>query len=322
MSHKLIREYATEFVLYKQSIGYIYDTESYYLFRFVNYSEMIDMNYQSPQKDIVNSYLDLLESTSCKHGTVCVLRQFSSYLIKLGIENTYVVPSKIAPKPIAEPPYFFTSKEISDLFQQIDLIEKHDCYKGREIIVPAIFRLLYCCGLRGKEARTLLCQNVHLKERYLDILQSKGPKSRRIFISEDLASYLLAYEMKISIMFLNRSYFFPHKDSYYSSGFLSVNFRRFWKKAYPDFVIHTRPRAYDLRHHFAWANLNHWASEGMDLNVMLAYLMRYMGHQTISETLYYFRFVPDFFPTFNQMTTDTENILPEVPDENEGHFKE
>jgi integrase/recombinase XerD len=62
------------------------------------------------------------------------------------------------------------------------------------------------------------------------------------------------------------------------------------------------------------ANKN-YAIEGFDLNVMIAYLMRYMGHQTINETLYYFRFVPEFYPTYNKMTKLSEEILPEVPDE-------
>lgn len=70
-----------------------------------------------------------------------------------------------------------------------------------------------------------------------------------------------------------------------------------------------------FRHHFAWANLNRWAADGLDLNVMLAYLMRYMGHQSVSGTLYYFRFVPEFFPVFREMTENLEDILPEVPDE-------
>ena len=48
---------------------------------------------------------------------------------------------------------------------------------------------------------------------------------------------------------------------------------------------------------------------------MLAYLMRYMGHQTITETLYYFHFVPEFFPAFREMTKELEDVLPEVAHE-------
>ena len=81
----------------------------------------------------------------------------------------------------------------------------------------------------------------------------------------------------------------------------------------PDFELKTRPRAYDFRHHFAWTNLNRWAAEGLDLNVMLPYLMRYMGHQSVRETLYYFHFVPEFFPTYRRMAESLEDVIPEVP---------
>jgi len=103
----------------------------------------------------------------------------------------------------------------------------------------------------------------------------------------------------------------------YAPSTISNNFKRFWKTAYPNFVITTRPRAYDFRHHFACANLNRWAAEGLDVNVMLAYLMRYMGHQNISSTLYYFHFVPEFFPTFADKSKPLESIIPEVPYEEE-----
>lgn len=220
MSNKKIRQFATEFILYKRSMGYVYETASGYLFRYIDYSETIDMNIEAPQKDIINKYLESLEEAPASlYGTVCALREFSRYLLKIGIQNAYVIPAKTASQPVAAPPYFFTAKEIENLFEQIDLVQKHSSFKGRELVIPAVFRLLYCCGLRGKEARTLLCKNVHLQEMY------------------------------------------------------------------------------------------------MDINVMLAYLMRYMGHQNISETLYYFHFVPEFFPTFCEIAADTEAILPEVPDE-------
>jgi integrase len=88
-----------------------------------------------------------------------------------------------------------------------------------------------------------------------------------------------------------------------------------WMLAFPTFTLKSRPRAYDFRHHFVWANLNRWATEGIDVNVMLPYLTRYMGHQNVSSSLYYFRFVPEFFPTFSEMAKSLESILPEVPDE-------
>lgn len=159
--------------------------------------------------------------------------------------------------------------------------------KGRESVLPALFRLLYCCGLRCKEVRTLLCINVHTEDYYIDVIQSKGPKSRRIFISHDLAEYLVHYDARISILFPDREYYFPSgTGSCYSSQFISSNFRRFWLEAFPGFEMTTRPRAYDFRHHFAWSNLNRWAAEGMDLNVMLPYFFyAFATIETLSKSM-------------------------------------
>ncbi len=313
---KKIRRLAEEFILYKKSLGYQYDSEQYYLKKYVDYAEKVCCNLAWPEKAITPKYMESLaerQGTLC--GTITTLREFSRYLVNKGYRDAYVVPPKSGRKPVAEPPYFFTEEEIDTFFRELDKVELHVSFKGRELVLPAVFRLLYCCGLRCKEARTLKCLDVHADELYIDIFQSKGPKSRRIFISEELAGYLKGYDSKISVLFPYREYYFPHGDGCYTGCLISKNFRRFWKKAYPDFELGTHPRAYDLRHHFAWANLNRWAAEGLDINVMLAYLMRYMGHQSVSETLYYFRFVPEFFPVFRGMTENLEDILPEVPDE-------
>jgi len=315
-SNKKLRQLADDFIEYKKSIGYVYNSQQDLLNQYVDYAEKASPDIIYPEKSVTDKYLGSLSGApGTLYGMTCTLREFSNYLFIHGYEKVYVIPPKTASLPIPEAPYFFTESEISAFFEKLDGVEPHGSFKGREIVLPAIFRLLYCCGLRCKEARTLECCNVHAEEFYIDVLQSKGPKSRRIFIGRELAEYLNEYNARISLLFPERRYYFPHRDSCYGGGMISANFRRFWRKAYPDFPRTTRPRAYDFRHHLAWANLNRWAADGLDINVMLPYLMRYMGHQDVSETLYYFRFVPEFFPTFREMSKSLEDVLPEVPDE-------
>lgn len=313
---KNIRQHMDAFVVYKKTLGYVYDTPVHCLKRYVDYAQKADEYIVYPEKAITDNYLkEISNAPGTLYGTIAVLREFSRYLQMMSYSDAYIIPPKAGKQPTPEPPYFFTQKECDDFFRALDTIEDNPSFKGRELVIPALFHLLYCCGLRCKEARTLRFEDVHLDQLYLDILQSKGPRSRRIFISSELAEYLKSYNNSIEILFPERIYFFPSKDGCYGSSTISSNFRQFWKKAYPDFVMTTRPRAYDFRHHFAWVNFNKWAAEGMDINVMSAYLMRYMGHQTISETLYYFHFVPEFFPTFKKMTGSLEDMLPEVWDE-------
>lgn len=313
MTDRSLQQHADDFVAYKRSLGYIYDGQANFLNNYVRFAERHPSIPCIPTKEVTDEYMGWISSSSATlYGTVSVLREFSRYLRMRGFE-AYVIPPKTVRQPVAEDPYFFMPEEVEAFFGELDKIKPNKSFKGRDLVFPALFRLLYCCGLRCKEARTLECSNVHSEDRYIDIMQSKGPKSRRIFISDELAEYLDEYDMKIRILFPDRKYYFPHGDKCYESCAVSTNFRRFWMKAFPDFEMKTRPRAYDFRHHFAWTNLNRWAAEGLDLNAMLPYLMRYMGHQSVRETLYYFHFVPEFFPTYRKMVEPLEDLIPEVP---------
>jgi len=284
-----LRSLAEEFILYKRRLGYIYETPCFYLRDYVRYAEEGRAGESLLDKESVKGYLDTLaDAPGSLYGSAAVLREFGRHLIKHGYRDVYIIPTKTVALPTPEPPYFFTAEEIRHFFNKCDSIKPNLSFKGRELALPAMFRLLYCCGTRCKEVRTLLHEDVHLDAGFLDVKQSKGAKSRRIYISSELSGYLKKYESSISLLFSNRKYFFPSRESCYGAGAISQNFRRIWKQAYPNFILGSRPRAYDFRHHFAWTNLNRWAAEGLDVNAMLPYLMRYMGHQCISNTFYYY----------------------------------
>ncbi|WP_075366322.1 tyrosine-type recombinase/integrase, partial [Desulfosporosinus metallidurans] len=247
--YKTIDILADEFLSYKHGIGYQYNSSEIFLRGFVKFILQKYPDAVVPDKESIQDYLDTKkQNVGALYGTIAVLREFCRYLINQGYEDIYVIPPKRSPKICPEPPYFFAETEISDFFHECDLITPHASFKGRDLVIPALFRLLYCCGLRCKEVRMLKCKDVHLKNGYIDILQSKGPISRRIFITSELSDYLAEYNCCIEKIFPVRIYFFPRTTSEsYGSGFISQNFRRIWIQAYPDFEeTFTRPRAYDF----------------------------------------------------------------------------
>ena len=269
MSDRTLRENTMDFINYKRSLGYVYDGQEALLNRYVQFAEPRTPS-PIPVKCTTDEFLSTLTGTpGMLYQMAAVLGEFSRYLLTRGFKESYMIPPKTISQPTAENPYFFTGKEVDAFFEKLDSIKPHSSFRGREAVLPALFRLLYCRGLRCKEARTLLRINVHTEDYYIDIIQSKGPKSRRIFISHELAGYLADYDVRIGILFPDREYYFPSDaGSCYSSQFVSRNFRRFWLEAFPGFEMATRPRAYDFRYHFAWSNINRWAAEGLDPNVM------------------------------------------------------
>ncbi len=137
---------------------------------------------------------------------------------------------------------------------------------GRPYVYPALYRFLYCCGARCGEARHLRCENVHLNDGYLDILQSKGHRDRRLFLSDELISYLKDYDSAIGFCFPEREYFFPGPSgNIISESSVPFNFRKIWLAAGLKRDGKVKPRPYDFRHHFACANIARWSKEGKDV---------------------------------------------------------
>lgn len=316
MYNESLPELVDRFVAYKKANGYQYQTGAYYLRKYARFVMETAPETAVPDKTSVEGFLEKLQDTpGSLYNAAAFLREFSRYLAARGIKS-YLIPSGRLRLPTPVQPYFFTEGEIIAFFRECDRVMEDPHWKGRHLVLPAIFRLLYCCGLRCKEARTLARENVHLSEGYLDILQSKGPKSRRIHISEELTEYLAVYDRRISCLFPNRMVFFPNKEDHpYSASWLERNFLRFWYAAFPekrDSGISIR--AYDFRHHFVYANMNHWLREGKDVNAMLPYLMRYMGHSDVKNTLYYFHLVPDIYGGILDRSRHSEGLVPEVDD--------
>jgi len=311
-----LEDLAERFLAYKRASGVQYKGGEYYLRRFLTYVNSHYPTASGLDKDIVSSWFSTAANhPGSLHNMACVIREFGHYLIMTGYEDAYVLPPKRGNRLVPRLPHFFTPAEIRTFFDHCDQVPKRKETPGRELVIPIIFRLLYCCGLRCKEARTLLRNDVCFEIRCIDIKESKG-RSRRIFISDDLAGVLEKYNERISRIIPDRVHFFPkNQREPYKRNFINTNFNRIWEQAFPQFSSPIKPRAFDMRHHFAYANLNRWAEQGKDVNVMLAFLMRYMGHTQIHSTLYYFHFVPEYFGTFAQQTRALETLVPEVPNE-------
>jgi len=314
-----LAELIDRFISYKKANGYQYQTGDYYLKRYALFVTETAPETLIPDKASVEGFLERLQDTpGSLYNAASFLREFSRYLIACGI-GAYLIPSGRLHLPTPVQPYFFTEDEISAFFKECDRVMEDPHLKGRHLVIPAMFRLLYCCGLRCKEARTLAHENVHLGQSYLDIIQSKGPKSRRIHISQELAGYLADYDRRISCLFPSRVTFFPNRDDHpYSAGWLERSFLRFWYAAFPEKKDSgVSIRAYDFRHHFVYANMNQWLQDGKDVNAMLPYLMRYMGHSDVRNTLYYFHLVPDIYGGILDRSGHSEGLIPEVDDDRE-----
>ncbi len=72
-----LRDLATAFVLYKQSLGYVYNTQVHYLLKYISFSENRYPECQVPCKDAVNEFLaNVSDRKGSLYGIVCALREY------------------------------------------------------------------------------------------------------------------------------------------------------------------------------------------------------------------------------------------------------
>lgn len=303
-----------DFLEFKNALGIQYLTGSYYLKQLDIYN-CEHKNVFIPDRDTVEGWAlaHAEKSTTGDRSWISPIREFGRYLQSIGISNAYVLDKRFIIQRYHAEVYLLTEDEIQCFFKECDKYVLHHKALGRPYVLPALYRFMYCCGVRCSEARKLKCSDVHLDKGYVDILQSKAHRDRRLFLSNELMVYLTKYNKAIGKCLPNREYFFPGGyGGMCSSTAISANFRNIWMAAGLKRDGKVKPRAYDFRHHFACANIMRWSTEGKDIHAMLPYLMRYMGHTGIESTYYYIHLIPDFFPKYNELMISTEDLIPEV----------
>ena len=291
-------ELANEFVEYKRDQGYKYHSEAKVLGRFCRFTEDYGLDEPVLTRELAMAWTAPREGEAAKSRLhrVCLLNQFGKYLELTGHE--------ICPLPKGHwdtgsfTPYIFTHDEIDRLFQAADNIRPIAQARNLHKELPALFRLLYGCGLRVSEAVGLLCRDVDLEQGVLTIREAKNGRDRLIPLSESLLTLLRDYRENAADWLDGADYFFPAPDR----TILSPNtvYQRFRKVLWSAGISYNGkgngPRLHDMRHTFAVHTLQKWVERGEDLTAMLPVLSVFMGHKSMQATSRYLRLTAEVYP--------------------------
>jgi len=173
---------------------------------------------------------------------------------------------------------------------------------------------MHSCGLRTGETRALQTGQVDLDGGHIDIVWSKGHRSRRLPLTDQVIDILNTCDRTSRTHFASRHTFFVSATgNQVTAATVGKMFGRIWDQAaLPRPVAGQQPRPYDFRRHFAYANIHRWMKQGNDVAAMLPYLSRYMGHATFDSTYYYLHTSPDFIDSYAEITRHSQSLLPEV----------
>jgi integrase len=215
------------------------------------------------------------------------------------------IPALPRRKEIEYVPYIFNKAEIARFFDACDTIPR---YVGsyRHLIIPVIFRLLYCCGLRVSEAIHLRTGDVDLDNGVLTIREPKNLKDRYVPMSRSLVDVLRKFNLVIPRAGPTGDdlFFMGKYGNYLSRRQVYQWFRDSLKKGG---IVHRGrgfgPRAHDLRHSFCVHSLQSLCLQGFDVYCFLPWLSTYVGHRSIQATQGYLRLTAEAYPELIELIT-------------------
>ena len=305
-----------DFIALKRSNGFLYDAEEYQLHRFddfcYNHEELNVTKITRAQMELWRLQF-LNENTNTRNYRIDYIRVFSRYLNSLGIDS--YIPSKGAStyKPKV---YVPSVKELQIFFRYIDnnaVSNSSILHTRLNLNYPVLFRLFYCCGLRLSEACYLKRNLVNFDDETITILQSKGKKDRKIYLSHDLSIVFRRFDLKMDNLIPDRKWMFCGNEPIKPFQKTSIDgiFHKFWNAAFPDWQGKV-PTPQALRHCFVINKVEQWMTEGKNINAMMPYLSKTLGHNSADETYYYYNNLKSVFPLIQKNDTHSNKIIPEV----------
>ena len=133
------------------------------------------------------------EGNNAFRNRLMPIRELARHLIRNG-EQAFLLPSDLARRLPSHEAYIFSKTEIISIWDYFDHLKPKRNFPVRHLVIPMIFRLLYCCGLRPAEARRLRVCDAILERGRLDIMESKGNRSRIVMMADDVAEMMRSYD--------------------------------------------------------------------------------------------------------------------------------
>jgi len=302
-------------IKHKEALGFSASSYLVYLRRFDEHCQSRFPDEQELTKELVMSWARKRDSETINslNRRLAAIREFARYLVSIG-EPAYVYPQKMSPPQTRYIPHIFTDYELSMFFKGADSFDESPDDVLHQYIVPVIFRITYCCGLRPSEGRLIKTNDIDFDTGRVYIRESKRHKDRTIMFSDDILHLCNAYNTILNRTIGSSEYFFPDMHGQpREHKWLICQFKKCWEVSGISEFDNPQARIYDFRHTFATRWFQGCIDRNDDLYSLLPYLSAYMGHSNFSNTAYYIHLLPDRLKASPSIDWYTfSNLIPEV----------
>lgn len=313
--YSLLSEQMYDFINFKNDFGHNYEKQTYHLMDFDCYCLKNFPEQKVLKQEMVLGWACIRQNEGANGfaNRLSTIRQFGKYLVMRGFD-AYILTDGL--KGGAQPllTYVFTEADLNSFFSYTDHMEQTNRSPIRHLVAPIMFRFMYCCGLRPKEARMLCHNDLDFNTGRIFIRESKHHKERVIYATPDLMLLTKRYVNTLKKICPYNDILFPDRDGkiyqYHSQQYLFNHCR---EMSGIKGSGTKEPTLYSFRHTFATYRIYQWFKEGRDLEVYLPRLGAYMGHTDYKSTLYYLHFVPEIFTEMTGFKMEQfSHIIPEV----------
>ena len=287
----------TSYVEFKRNLGY----KMQYTHVFKNFDRFLHEHAYKLiglTEDILSGWCERRanEGERTRYSRIVEVKNFAVYLNGLGYPS--FVPRLPKRYSSAFTPYIFSHEDLARFFASCDLLDYHANYQSLHHILPALFRLLYGCGLRISEALSLRCEDVNLSDGCITINETKNGEQRQLPLSNSLRIVLEQYVAHYRMNARGREYFFVKRNGERCTA--GTIYKKFRKILFHAGISHggmgKGPRLHDLRHSFSVHSLARMAEQGLDLYYCLPLLSKYLGHKSLAATDPYVRLTAEMYP--------------------------
>jgi integrase len=299
------------YLAFKEKMGFYGNSRIWYLRRFDAYCTAHE-RVVFDRETVEGWVSEQLTRSGRYRSWMSYIRDVGRWLQAHGQRDAYVLSDRWKAQVVPAHPYLLSRHEIERFFAAAATLNAGSPWRWQAV---AFFTLMHSCGLRTGETRLLRPEHVHLRDGNLDVVSSKGNRSRRLPLTSEVTEILAGCDLATRTGFgpSRRTFFVSATGNQVTAATVGKIFHRVWDEAsLPRPAGGQQPRPYDFRHHFAFANVERWMAQGRDVTAMLPYLARYMGHASIESSYYYIHTSPEFMHAYAHITAQSQSLLPEV----------
>ena len=301
----------------KRELGYIYNNEA----RIFKYLDSYWLNNQYMDEAFTQDRLETwcwktdTEGNKSLSNRIVATRQLALYMRSMGHPAIIPEHNVRVEKPFI---HVLSSQEIKELFYQIDLyqplandpvnIRLSNAYK-------VLFRLIFCLGLRRTESGQIKLSEYDSDNGILKITEAKNDKHRLVYLTNDLIRMLNRHiEETAQSIGYKPEWLFPGYDpsTPISGSTLSTRFNDAWDKTTFAGKVDKKPTLHSLRHTFVVRRIKQWEEEGKDVNQLLPYLSKHLGHVCLDDTYYYYQRIQESLEHIREKDSIGNKVIPEV----------